>query len=70
MLRIWDLDSRDALCMRHWQFFDFGCGCAGHFDVYLGPLFEEVSTMQATFFVETLGAQVPVHEAAGALPLV
>jgi hypothetical protein len=44
--------------------------CAGHFEVYLGKLFEEVSTAEANFFVETLGAKVPVHEAAGAMPLV
>ncbi len=45
-----------------------GC-CAGHFDVYLGDLFEEVSTAQAQFLVENLGAVVPVHEPAEALPI-
>ncbi|CAL8463633.1 g3167 [Coccomyxa elongata] len=41
----------------------------GHFDVYLGDLFDEVSVAQARFLVEKLGAVVPVHEAAEALPL-
>ena len=37
--------------------------------MYLGDLFDEVSVAQARFLVEKLGAVVPVHEAAEALPL-
>ena len=43
--------------------------CAGHFDVYLGDLFDEVSVAHARFLVERLGATVPVHEPGEALPL-
>ena len=42
---------------------------AGHFDVYVGELFEEVSAEQARFFAEALQASAPVLEPAGALPL-
>ena len=42
---------------------------AGHFDVYVGALFEEVSAEQARFFAEALEAPAPVLEPAGALPL-
>lgn len=43
--------------------------CAGHFEVYLGDLFDQVSAAQARFFVEKLGATVPIHEPAEVLPL-
>lgn len=45
------------------------CSCAGHFDVYLGDLFDEVAGEQAKFFLETFEASVPVVEATEALPL-
>jgi hypothetical protein len=43
--------------------------CAGHFDVYLGDLFDEVAGEQARFFLETFEAPAPVVEATEALPL-
>ena len=45
------------------------CSCAGHFDVYLGDLFDEVAGEQAKFFLETFEAPMPVVEATEALPL-
>lgn len=41
----------------------------GHFDVYVGELFQEVSAEQARFFAEALETPAPVLEPAEALPL-
>ena len=42
---------------------------AGHFDVYVGRVFEEVAAEQAKFFLEAFEAAAPVVEPAEAMPL-
>ena len=42
---------------------------SGHFDVYVGELFEEIAAEQAKFFLEAFEAPAPVTEPAEAMPL-
>ena len=42
---------------------------AGHFDVYVGELFEEVAAEQSRFFLDPFEAPAPDMQTAEALPL-